>query len=233
MKILVVGASGRMGQELAEVNQKLKVPHELIGLSRQGQAKNYLSVFTDLKKVNVSIDVIIDFSLPEALSDIVDYAEKNRKPLVSGVTGLGDGQYLELKKLSQVVPVLWSANMSLGIAVLTEALEVFKSLEGFDFQIEEIHHNKKRDNPSGTAMALQLKLNEVSKKINPTPIGIRVGGVFGVHKVIAASEQEVISFEHQALQRSVFAKGALQAAQWITQQSPGYYSLKNVLFSRS
>lgn len=234
MKVLVIGASGRMGQELAQSNQKAKHPLVMLGLSRQGVASGYSEVFKSLSDVPAeSFDVIIDFSLPEALTEIAAFAVKNKKPLVSGVTGLTENQYKQLHVLAQEVPVLWSANMSLGIAVLTEALEVFKSLEGFDFQIEEIHHNKKKDNPSGTALALQLKLNEVSRRINPTPVGLRTGGVVGVHKVYAGSDEELLCFEHQALNRSVFAKGALRAAQWLKSQGPGYYSLKNVLFSRS
>lgn len=234
MNILVMGASGRMGREILQMSQQGKDQIKLYGVSRKGQAEGYPEIFANLASVDAHlIDLVIDFSLPEATDEVIQFCREQRKPLVSGVTGLSNEQFKKLKALAEEVPVLWSANMSLGIAVLTEALEVFKSLDGFDFQIEEIHHNKKKDNPSGTALALQLKLNEVSRKINPTPVGIRTGGVVGVHKVFAGSDEELIVFEHQALNRSVFARGALKAARWLKAQNPGFYSLKNVLFPRA
>ena len=103
----------------------------------------------------------------------------------------------------------------------------------FDFQIEELHHNRKKDNPSGTAITLQNELAAVTKTQPPKPIGIRGGGIFGVHKVWAMSDEEVLCFEHQALNRTVFARGAVRAAQWLVKKKKsGLYSMKEVLFSK-
>ena len=119
--------------------------------------------------------------------------------------------------------------MSLGVAVLNQALELCSQLEGFDFQIEEFHHKRKKDNPSGTAITLQENLEKATERKLPPPIGMRGGGLFGIHKVWAFSEEEALLFEHQALNRAVFARGALKAARWLSQQEPGLYGMKDVL----
>ena len=141
--------------------------------------------------------------------------------------GLQDFQ--NLKKASQQIPVLWSSNMSVGVNFLNGLLKHFKSLKGFDFQIEEVHHRHKKDAPSGTALTLQKTLQSAVETPLPEALAIRGGGVFGIHKVWAIADEEVLTFEHQALNRKVFAKGAVAAARWIAGQPPGYYSMLDVL----
>ena len=119
--------------------------------------------------------------------------------------------------------------MSMGIHILLNALNSLEGSVGFDFQIEEFHHRYKKDKPSGTALLLQNKLATIVGKKLQTPVSIRGGGIFGIHKVWAMAEAETISFEHQALHRQVFARGAVQAAIWLSQQKPGLYSLQNLL----
>ena len=122
--------------------------------------------------------------------------------------------------------------MSLGVAVLTEALEVFSKISQYDFQIEEFHHNRKKDRPSGTAKSLQEKLeHSVGRKL-PEPVSIRGGGIFGVHKVHAMAEEEHLVFEHIALNRAVFARGAVEAAQWLCSKKKGFYSMRDVLYNK-
>ncbi|NUM77391.1 hypothetical protein HUU40_23780, partial [candidate division KSB1 bacterium] len=142
------------------------------------------------------VDLWIDFSLPESFEKFLIPISKLGKPLVSGTTGLSEKQKTLVREAGHNCPILWSSNMSLGIAVLTEALEVFKKIKHFDFQIEEFHHNKKKDSPSGTAVSLQNKLVSVVEKDVPAPVAIRGGGIFGIHKVWAMSEQETLTFEH-------------------------------------
>jgi 4-hydroxy-tetrahydrodipicolinate reductase len=119
--------------------------------------------------------------------------------------------------------------MSLGVAVLKKAIRLFTHLDDFDFQIEEFHHNKKKDRPSGTAIALQEELQKtIPKKKLPEPLVVRAGGIFGIHKVYAVSDEEMLCFEHQALNRRVFAKGAVRAGLWLSKQRPGSYELEDI-----
>ena len=220
----VLGASGRMGREVTAVLEEKKI--SFTSLSR-----------TELKGNSpLGLDLIIDFTTADATAKIIDFASKQNLPVVSGTTGLGVEN--KLRKLAKTVPVLWSANMSLGVAVLKKSLESLKGLQNqldFDFQIEEFHHNKKIDSPSGTALALQKKLTETltaqQKARLQNPQALRLGGIYGVHKVHAVSSQEWLCFQHEALSRRVFAAGAVTAALWLKSRKAGFYTLEDILES--
>lgn len=215
----LLGISGRMGQEIAEV-LKTTPGVKLTYSPLRGEKWN-------TQKAS-EVQVWIDFSSPEALQELLKKVKD--KPIVSGTTGLSESEHKILKKQSAKQPILWASNMSLGVAVLNEALHAFKAISHFDFQIEEFHHNKKKDNPSGTAITLQENLKKAVQKKLPEPIGIRGGGIFGIHKIHAMSDEEVVTFEHTALNRRVFAKGAVMAATWLVKKSPGYYQIRDVLY---
>lgn len=223
IRIGLCGASGRMGQEIQALIKSSPDLQVALALSSQSSPRE-----KEIKEV----DVWIDFSLPEAHSKNMQIFKQSGKPVVSGVTGLNSEQMDELKELTKSTAVLWSSNMSLGVAVLNEALKVFSSVKDFDFQIEEFHHNKKKDKPSGTAKTLKENLDKVIQKDSPEPLAIRGGGIFGVHKVYAMSEEEVLVFEHSALNRRVFANGALKSAVWLHGKSPGLYSIRDMLFNK-
>ena len=123
--------------------------------------------------------------------------------------------------------VFWAPNMSIGIHWLLHILPHFSHLTEMDFQIEEIQHKEKKDNPSGTALLLFDNLKKVVASL-PPPLFIRGGGVFGVHKIMALGQDEVIEITHSALNRKVFAVGALRVAQWIRNKKPGFYSMADV-----
>jgi 4-hydroxy-tetrahydrodipicolinate reductase len=232
-KVFVVGATGKMGQAILKVFPEFKDLEPWGFLSRkQDLMGSYKTRITSLKdEALAASNVWVDFSLPELFDAVLEAAVEHRKPLVSGVTGLNPEQKKEMEVAAREIPILWSSNMSLGIAVLKKALEVSSHLSGFDFQIEEFHHHQKRDNPSGTALSLQEKLNFCTQRTNPEPIGIRGGSIFGVHKVWMMGPGETLCFEHQALDREVFARGALSSANWIVGRAPGLYSIEDVLFS--
>lgn len=219
VRVGVIGAQGRMGQEICRL---------------LGEARNMrlaAEIGRDRGRGEVGeVDVWIDFSSPEALAEHLKFALKNGQAYVCGTTGLSAAQTKLLKSAAKKIPVLWSSNMSLGVTVLNEALKVFAALKAFDFQIEEIHHNRKKDKPSGTALTLQQNLEKAVGRSLPAPLSIRGGGVFGVHKILAMSDEEVISFEHAALNRTVFARGAVKAAAWIAGRQPGFYSMSDCLF---
>lgn len=221
LKIGVIGAAGRMGQEIAKV----------ITASSQCElfyAFNRNDVWEDQKAATV--DVWIDFSSPEALKNNLEKIVKHRTAFVCGTTGLSQAEQELLNQYGKEIPVLWSSNMSLGVAVLNEAIKSLAAIAHFDFQIEEIHHNKKKDKPSGTAITLQENLQTTVGKTLPEPLAIRGGGVFGIHKIYSMSDEEVLIFEHNALNRTVFAKGAVKCAEWLVSQKPGRYQISDVLF---
>lgn len=223
IKIGLVGAAGRMGKEIVQVveaNPRLEL---FYSYSRKDK--------WDAKKA-AAVDVWIDFSSPEALKDVLKRAAENKTPVVCGTTGFSKKEKDLLEQYGKKIPVLWSSNMSLGVAVLNEALKSLAAISHFDFQIEEIHHNRKKDKPSGTAITLQENLEKAMQKKLPEALAIRGGGVFGVHKIFAMSDEEVLTFEHSALNRTVFAKGAVQAAEWLTKQKPGLYQIRDVLFGK-
>lgn len=225
LKVGVVGPQGRMGQEVVKVIEANDACELYYPLNRDDK--------WDAKKA-AKVDVWIDFSSPEALKDVLKRASENKTPVVCGTTGFGKKEKDLLEKYSKQFPILWSSNMSLGVAVLNEALKSLAAISHFDFQIEEIHHNKKKDKPSGTAITLQENLKKAVQKDLPEPLAIRGGGVFGIHKIYSMSDEEVLVFEHNALNRTVFAKGAVQAAGWLVKQKkPGLYQIRDVLFGKN
>jgi len=233
LKVGLVGASGRMGQEITEILKTQKNVELFLAVC----LKSSLAEFTFTRQTPAcpeakEVDIWIDFSGPEVLKGLLSVAVKNQTPVVSGTTGLTSADQAALKKAAAKIPVLWSSNMSLGVAVLTEALEVFAKVRQFDFQIEEFHHNRKKDRPSGTAKSLQEKLEKVVGRKLPEPLSIRGGGIFGIHKVHAMADEEHIVFEHMALNRAVFARGAVEAAQWLSSRKKGFYSMRDVLYNK-
>ncbi|MCB0411493.1 MAG: 4-hydroxy-tetrahydrodipicolinate reductase [Bdellovibrionales bacterium] len=220
LNLAISGASGRVGKELLAICESSSEFH----LSLQGDHHRPICELKD-------IDVVVDFSSPKALSDLLVICADQKVPLVSGTTGLSEEDRKQMKKTSAKTAILWASNMSLGINFVVRLLKNYGALKDFDFQIEEAHHRHKVDAPSGTAMTLQEELQKVCKNELPPPLSLRGGGIFGIHKIWAMSEEEVISLEHQALNRKVFAKGALVAAQWIVGKSAGLYGMQDVLDS--
>lgn len=222
--ILVFGAQGRMGQEIVEVIGTQKN----LKLAFQVDKKKTKEICTLDAVAAEKIDVVIDFSHAEAIDEVIQFCVKKKLPLVSGTTGISKETKNKLQKASATIPILWSPNMSLGVAVLNKAIEALAALDGFDFQIEEVHHNKKKDAPSGTAILLQETLEKTVSPKPPAPISIRGGGVFGIHRIFAFGEEETITFEHVALNRRVFARGAVRAAEKLAGKKPGFYKLADL-----
>lgn len=229
-RILLSGATGKMGREFQSLLKNHK--HFVIGAGLAAETASHESfpVYESVSKVPAKdVDLIIDFSLADFFSEIVNWAQEKKLPLVSGTTGIKDSDHKLLKRYSKKIPILWSPNMSIGVAILKEALKSLSPLEDFNFQVEEFHHNKKLDNPSGTALSIQMTLENTMGRKLPPPIGIRGGGIFGIHNVHVMGEEETLLFQHVALNRSVFAKGALHAAEWLVKQGPGLYNLQDSL----
>lgn len=230
----VFGVDGKMGKAVMDVffdlNKKNKL-HPFLCVSKK-TSKLFSTCVTDIKKAEAAtlrrIDVWVDFSSAKGLRELLAYTDKFKTPVVSGSTGLTDKDFAYLKKSSKKRSLFWSSNMSPGLWAFRQALKGLETVSNFDFAIEEIHHVQKKDNPSGTAKTLQADLEKIINKKIKTPTGFRLGGVFGVHKVFAASSNEVISLQHEALDRKVFAEGAKSASLWILRKPPGLYSMDDL-----
>jgi 4-hydroxy-tetrahydrodipicolinate reductase len=197
------------------------------------------------------IDVLIDFTSPAATVEAARACVSVRLPLVIGVTGLSAGQLDELRGAAQAIPLFYARNMSLGISAMLAVLPVLvRALEGYDVEIVETHHRHKADAPSGTAAALAeaiaaaLDADLVDRAVygrqgvaprRSGDIGIhavRAGGNAGEHTVLLADEGEEIRIAHRALSRRTFALGALRAASFVVVQSPGFYTMADLVAGR-
>jgi 4-hydroxy-tetrahydrodipicolinate reductase len=234
IKIGITGACGKMGRriyELAGLDKDLEVA---LALEKKGTPL----IGKDLGKIKVSsnldglflIDVLVDFTLPEAVEAHLDYVAKYKKAYVLGTTGLSDTQKSKVEEISKIVPVVFSPNMAVGMNILFSMLpEVAKRL-GPDYNVEivEAHHKAKKDAPSGTAKKLAEVITQVTKKDIPMH-SIRLGDIFGDHSVIFCGNSERIEIKHQAHSRDLFVVGALKAAKWIFGKPAGLYSMQDVL----
>lgn len=221
-KLFIVGRTGRMGREIEAIAEECGF--EVIGgLDRKsGSLSDYL-------KKGKKPDVIIDFSLPAATVEIAKACAAAKIPLVSGVTGLGKSELAALKSAAKSIPVLYSANMSVGIQMMAKAFEALRGADDFDFSLEEMHHRHKKDRPSGTALLLNDELKECTGRPAGEIVSLRGGGVIGTHRLLATSESEMLVIEHTALNRAVFARGACRAARWVLGRGPGFHSLRDTL----
>ena len=210
---------------------------------------NGYPVYTKLADCDVEADAIIDFTSATDFESRMDYAVDKQIPIIECSTGLSEEQMDYLKKASEKVAVLKSANMSLGINLLMKLLKeaaVKLAGDGFDVEIVEKHHNQKLDAPSGTALALADSINEamddryeyiydrsqVRQKRDKKELGIsavRGGTIVGEHEVIFAGTDEVITFKHTAYSRAVFAKGSITAAKYLKGKAAGLYDMSDVL----
>jgi 4-hydroxy-tetrahydrodipicolinate reductase len=234
IKLGITGACGKMGRRI----------YELVGLDKDLEVSLALEkkgtplIGKDLGKIKVSsnldglflVDVLVDFTLPEAVDMHLDYVAKYKKALVLGTTGLNDTQKSKVEEIARIVPVVFTPNMSIGVNVLFSILpEIAKKL-GPDYSVEivEAHHKAKKDAPSGTAKKLAEVIKEVTKKDIPVH-SIRLGDIFGDHEIIFCGNSERIQIKHQAHSRDLFVVGALKAAKWIFGKPSGLYSMQDVL----
>ena len=232
MRIMITGR-GRMGMMTA----------------RLAEEQGFQVVFMeDGDQQGEPADVIIDFTSPQALNKIIAAAEANGTPLVTGTTGFSSEDTARLRSLSAEVPVLASANFSFGIALMRRMLDDCGRLlidNGFDCEIEEIHHRNKADAPSGTAKLLFDTLNAngtltpvygrcgTEARRSSGEVGIhalRGGTVAGRHRVSFFGEDEIVEISHEAGSRRIFAAGALMAAERLALMPAGWYTFDEILF---
>jgi 4-hydroxy-tetrahydrodipicolinate reductase len=234
IKLGIAGACGKMGRrifELAAFDKGLEVALALEkkGTPLIGKELGKLKVSSNLDGLFL-VDVLLDFTLPEATDEHLNYVAKYRKALVLGTTGLSAAQKNKVEEIAKIVPVVFSPNMSIGVNVLFSALPEIANKLGLDYSVEivEAHHKAKKDAPSGTARKIAEIIAQATKKNIPTH-SIRLGDIFGDHTIIFCGNSERIEIKHQAHSRDLFVVGALKAAKWIFQKPAGLYSMQDVL----
>ena len=249
VRAIMHGCNGKMGRAITGLVKEDTEVEIVAGVDAYTEAPNDYPVFKNIGDCNLEADVIIDFSNAKAVDELLEYSVKNQIPVVLCTTGLSEEQLQKVEEASEKVAVLRSANMSLGINLLMQLLkEATKVLSpaGYDIEIVEKHHNQKLDAPSGTAIALADSINEavenqyeyvydrsqVRKKRDKKELGIsavRAGTIVGEHEVLFAGVDEVIEFKHTAYSRTVFGKGAVEAAKFLAGKSAGRYDMSDVV----
>ncbi|MFT5122430.1 MAG: 4-hydroxy-tetrahydrodipicolinate reductase [Kiritimatiellia bacterium] len=266
-RITIIGAGGRMGNALVRCLVTEKVPglrlSGAVDLSTnpgQGQDMGVLSgvapagvpLTSDLPALAEQTDIFIDFSFHSGIRERVELIASWNKRVVVGTTGLTETELQSLQELAVKLPIVFAPNMSLGVNLLAALVEQAAARlkgQGYDIEVTEMHHRRKLDAPSGTALFLgeaaargsQWKLADVAQHGREgitdgdrpdAQIGfhsLRGGDVVGDHSVLFAAEGEMLELSHRATNRDTFAIGALRAAAWLADKGPGLYSMRDVL----
>lgn len=223
IRLCLVGAEGRLGRLVAE-------------LASEHNCKVVATVGRDdsepVPEGHEPLDVVIDVSSLQGVHRSVAIAEAHEVPLLECVTGLDESAKAVLLMAESKIPVLQASNTAIGVAILRTALRSIGRLtDSWTVTISETHHEKKIDRPSGTARSLVKDLQITRKDIEDEDIvSKRVGEVVGEHEVTFTGDDEVIRFQHEAIDRRVFAHGALRAASWLAKgRAPGRYSIEDTL----
>jgi len=255
VRVIVCGACGRMGRRVIDIlSQDEEI--ELLGAI---EAKGYeglgtqltpkIKVTDNLERIIDRAEVVIDFTNPWASLENLEVASKFRKAMVIGTTGHTEEEKKLIIEKAKTIPLLMAPNMSLGVNLLFRLVDgVARVLKGYDVEIIEAHHNRKKDAPSGTAaklgetiaQALNLNFKETlvcgrKGMVGPRKaeeIGVhavRAGDIVGEHTVIFAGTGERLELTHRAHSRDCFARGAVEASKWIVRQPPGFYDMQDFL----
>lgn len=232
VKILIHGASGRMGKallRLAAEEPALEVVAAVVGRAPVQRVIDGVPFFAASELDGVPpFDVAIDFSLPAGFSPILHLCVRRKRPLVSGTTGLDTSQRQALAAAAEAIALLWASNFSLGVAVLSELVErAAGALPGWDCDIVESHHIHKQDAPSGTA----LSLGEAAAQAGAQPryASLRAGDIVGEHLVQFTTAGERIELVHRASNRDIFARGALHVARRLRERPAGVYRVRDLI----
>jgi len=252
INLAISGCLGRMGQQLIKSSKKNK-NFKLITLTEnQLVRKKFNKIKPQLNSIEAfqKTDVIIDFTIPSCTLDILKIASELKKKIVIGTTGFDKNQENQIRKYSKKIPILKAGNMSLGVNLLMYLTEITSRSLNDEYlsKIFEVHHKHKKDYPSGTALMLgkgiadgknknlhsligkrflNRKFFPYGKKINFN--SIRKGEIIGEHEVKFSSGKEIITLNHEAFDRSLYADGALIAAKWLMKKKPGLYSMRDLL----
>lgn len=243
-RIILTGACGKMGRVIQNVADARKDCEIVAGVDKYNDGSRPFPVYETIAEVKEKADVVIDFSNPSLLDDLLAYGESTDTALVIATTGFDECQKKKILDSSEKCPVFFTYNMSIGINLLANLAKKAVQVLGDDFDIEivEQHHNQKIDAPSGTALMLADAITEEiekpmkyeydrhskREKRTKNEIGIhaiRGGTIVGEHEIIFAGRDENITLSHSARSKEVFAVGAVNAAVFMTGKSAGMYDM--------
>ncbi|MGN0530391.1 MAG: 4-hydroxy-tetrahydrodipicolinate reductase [Eubacterium sp.] len=245
--IILCGANGKMGKVIRDIVAKRDDCRIAAGIDLNTVSDSF-PIYSSFDEIKEDADVIIDFSNPALLNDLLDFAVKKSMPVVIATTGYDESQKKQIEEASRKTSVFFTYNMSLGINLLAnlakKAVQVLG--DGFDIEIIEKHHNQKIDAPSGTALmladAICEELNKPMKyeydrhskreKRTKNEIGmhaVRGGTIVGEHEIMFAGRDEIITLSHSARSKEVFAVGAVNAALFLKDKPAGMYSMKEMI----
>ena len=261
IKLVVIGAAGRMGSrvlQLAAESGEFEI-HAAIEVRGHPAIGKQISLAGASGPVNIALsdtfpgtgaDVVIDFSLPDAVDKTIDYCLENGVALVSGTTGLSGGQREKIESASKKIPILYATNMSVGMNILFALAGKVASMLGpeYDIEIIEQHHRFKKDAPSGSALTLAENICRQTGREFPESVvhgrygkeaarekgtigihAVRAGDITGIHSVVFGTLGETVTINHCANSRDTLVRGALRAAKWIIGKEPALYSMADVL----
>ncbi len=246
IKVLINGCNGKMGQEVVKAVTETPDIEVLCGVDRIDTGDNNFPVFTNINDINLIPDVIIDFSIPEATFNILEFANTNKIPTVIATTGFSEIELQKIENYSKNFAIFRSANMSYEINLMAKLVaELAQKLSDSDIEIVETHHNRKIDSPSGTALILADSINTAlnnemnyeynrhskRKKRDKKEIGIhsiRGGNEVGKHSVIFFGNNESLEITHNVNSRGVFANGAVKAAFYICHKDAGLFNMNDM-----
>lgn len=245
-ELIVNGAAGRMGRMIDEA---VEARPDAFHIAARADAKGGAGMFVDLKDYGGPAGVVLDFSNHAATRDLLDFCLDRGCPVVIATTGQTEAEMDAIRAASERIPVFYSANMSVGIAVLADlAKRAAAAFPRADIEIVEVHHNQKLDVPSGTALLLGRAIQEArpgatlligrheNGKRTAEEIGVhslRLGNEVGIHEILISTGNETLTLRHQAVSRALFAEGALAAAAFLKDRPAGFYSMKDLLNEES
>jgi 4-hydroxy-tetrahydrodipicolinate reductase len=256
IKVAVAGASGRMGSTIISLLNKCPDMQLAWAFEAKGHTSIGKEVLPGIKisdgfeNAPQSVDVLIDFTSPEATLTNIEHAKKKKTKLVIGTTGFSQEQMITIKDAANHIPLIISPNMSIGVNIMMEIVESATRMLGDDYEVEiiETHHHNKKDAPSGTALKIGEIVNRVRNRKDregfvygrqgkPGPrtkdeIGIhsvRISEIIGEHSVLFGGTGEILEITHKCFSRESFASGAISAARFIYSKSQGFYEMKDVI----
>lgn len=246
LEVMVNGCSGKMGQIVCDLVEQSKNFVLKCGFDRNVTGEFAFPVFNKIENITEKPDVIIDFSVPVATFNILEYAVSNHVPIVIATTGFSEEEEEKIKEYSKKIPIFKSANMSYDIMIMRKLLQwLAPLLKDTDIEITETHHNRKVDSPSGTAEMLADSINtslgnalhreynrhDKREKREKNEIGmhsIRGGNIVGEHTVQFFGEFETFELKHTSYSRNVFAEGAIKAANFLVTMPDGLYNMEDM-----
>lgn len=249
VSILLSGCNGKMGKVISQAVSARNDCKIIAGIDIHAAASDSdFPVFQEASLCDISPDVVVDFSHPSVTIPLLDWACQKKIPTVIATTGLGKEQLAAIHQASSIIPVFFSANMSLGVTLLAELAKKAAHVLGYDFDVEiiEKHHNQKLDAPSGTALLLA---EAVSSELPQEPqyvydrhskrakrgnheIGIhsiRGGTIVGEHEILFAGHDELITLTHTAISKEIFGTGAINAALFLPEREAGLYNMADLV----